>query len=59
MQASTSRQSKSQGFFSRVARKKRAAQVGESKEEEEELEAQLEEDGIENLAGIIMNEIGL
>ncbi len=42
--------------FSRLARK-RAAQVGESKEEE--LEARVEEDGIENLAGNIINEIGL
>ena len=37
--------------------RKRAAQVGESKEEE--LEARVEEDGIENLAGNIINEIGL
>ncbi len=44
-------------FFSRLARKRRAAQVGES--EEEELEAQLEEDGIENLARNIINEIDL
>jgi Arf-GAP/Rho-GAP domain/ANK repeat/PH domain-containing protein 3 len=47
------------GFFSRLARKRRAAQVSESKEEEEELEAQLEEEGIENLARNIINEIGL
>ena len=46
-------------FFSRLARKRRAAQVGESKEEEEKLEAQLEEDGIENLARNIINEIDL
>ncbi len=57
--ASTSRQSKSQGFYTRLARKRRAAQVGESKEEEEKLEAQLEEDGIENLARNIINEIDL
>ncbi len=44
-------------FFSRLARKRRGAQVGESKEEE--LETQLEEDGIENLARNIINEIGL
>ncbi len=44
-------------FFSRLARKRRAAQVSESKEEE--LEAQVEEDGIENLARNIINEIGL
>ena len=44
-------------FFSRIARKRSAAQVGESKEEE--LEAQLEEDGIENLARNIINEIDL
>ena len=49
----------SRKFFSRIARKRRAAQVGESKEEEEELEAQLEEDGIENLARNIINEIDL
>ena len=60
MQASTSQQSKSQ-VFSRLARKRRAVQVGESKVEgeEEELEAQLEEEGIENLATNIINEIGL
>ena len=46
-------------FFSRLARKRRVAQVGESKEEEEELEAQLEEEGIENLARNIIYEIGL
>jgi hypothetical protein len=48
-------------FFSRLARKRRAVQVGESKGEgeEEELEAQLEEEGIENLATNIINEIGL
>ncbi len=57
MQASTSRQSKSKVFFSRLARKRRAAQVGESKEEE--LEAQLEEDGIEDPARNIINEVGL
>ena len=48
-------------FFSRLARKRRAAQVGESKVEgeEEELEAQLEEEGIENLVKNIINEIGV
>ena len=48
-------------FFSRLARKRRAAQVGESKVEgeEEELEAQVEEEGIENLVKNIINEIGV
>ena len=48
-------------FFSRLARKRRAAQVGESKveEEEEELEAQVEEEGIENLVKNIINKIGV
>ena len=46
-------------FFSRLARKRRAAQVGESKVEGEELEAQVEEEGIENLVKNIINEIGV
>ena len=48
-------------FFSRFARKRRAAQVGESKVEgeEEELEAQVEEEGIESLVKNIINEIGV
>ena len=48
-------------FFSRLARKRRAAQVGESKVEgeEEELEARVEEEGIENLVKNIINEIGV
>ena len=43
----TSWQSKSQVFFLALQEKRRAARVGKSKKEE--LEAQLEEDSIENL----------
>ena len=51
------------GFFSRLAIKRRAAQVGESKVEgeveEDELEAQVEEEGIETLVRNIIDEIGV
>ena len=51
------------GVFSRLARKRRAAQVGESKVEgvveEDELEVQVEEEGIENLVRNIIDEIGV
>lgn len=57
MQVSTLQQSKSQVSF--LACKKSAAQVGESKDEGEELEAQVEEEDIENLVTNIINVISV
>ena len=63
IQASISQQSKLLGGFSRLARKRRVAQVGESKfkgeVEEYELQAQVEEEGIENLVRNIIDEISV